>query len=472
MSYALASRPALRTRSVHPGYGLALGAAPDCSDAAVTGIKAIDDPIVGCCQDVRSGSGSAKDKAEGVALCIERGVAVGIGAAAGAATASAVCTATGVGAAVAPVCGAIGSAIGALLGSRVAGYTTGSKVMLGVGTAICGPSCGFVLAEMSEFLSETVGPIISGIFSPGAANQREKERRRAEHSALLASEQAMRDAEAATVEAWKASINRIWDLFDKMFPAKSQKTEATKAIGISASYLGIAAAYLRLGLPLDKLPDATVERYRKQGAQGCEIYGRKVDGSYGPVTGVCPPFWWQRFLADPRNTKASAAPVIAADLADDINLFFEKLQAAEITLAAQIVTFSATQKAAAIIKSSSSIDSYLVGAQKGAARARAALNAAKKASSASEAEAQADKAELAANTADQAMKSILATALANPTIKPGERGTKAYLAAEQAGKDAAEARAVATKKRKAQTALIVFGVLAAAGTAGYLYATR
>jgi len=430
----------------------------DCAEAAVTGISYIDGPIVKCCEKLKKGSGSAGDKAKGVALCIKDGVAVGLGTAAGTATGAAACTATGVLAPVAPLCGMIGGVIGGWLGSRIAGYSTAGTVAFVAGTAICGPACGLLLGELTEFFSDTLGPIISGIFDPGAAARRERQRREAEWRAWEGSEKAMREAEAQTISAWTDSVNRIWELYEKAFPTPTARADAAKGLGLNAAYPSIVAAMIAIGVQYEKLPDETILRYQADGAYGCEQYGKQKNGSYGPVSGLCPPFWWQRFQREMSYQKTGNAQQVAEKIVVQINDFFKQLQFAETVLSARIATYATMQAAAGLAKRDDDVNGFMVSAQKAAARAVAAALKAESTSSPSVSEAEYQRARLALVSASKAVVAIQ-TSAALYKIVAGDRLVKAQ-AALATTRDAV-ARAEAAHKKN----LTVRNVIVAGGAA-------
>ena len=327
--------------------------------------------IADCCSGFGEG-GTAGERTARLAECLTRAGAAAYG--------SVACTVLG-----APYLAGLCASVGGLLADRVIGYDTSGKVAFAAGNLACGPTCGFVVAELMGFFTDTLGPLVSGIFDPNAAKRRAAEQRKAAWAAYNATEEAMRVAETQTIAAWTASVNRIWSLYEKLFQTTAARVDATAALGISATYSSIVAAMIAAGVPYGRMSDADVKFHQEdvakrgsEGAGGCEVYGKKRNGSYGPVSGLCPPFWWQRFNPLVMSQSLESAPAIANELVAQINDFFLRLQVVEAMLSTRIAMYATVQRATQAIKDSKSRTTLAVKAARGATLAEAAADAALK----------------------------------------------------------------------------------------------
>ncbi len=421
--------------------------------------------IADCCSGFQE-EGDAGERTKRLAECVTR--------AASAAAAAAACTLAGA-AILAGVC----ASVGGFLADRVIGYDTSGKVAFVAGNMVCGPSCGFVLAELSSFFTETLGPLISGIFDPDAAERRAAEQHKAAWSAYHATQKALRDAEAQTITAWSASVNRIWDLYENLFPTTAARNDAASALQITAAYPSIVAAMIAAGVPYGRMSDADIKfhqddvaRRGADGAGGCEVYGKKKNGSYGPVSGLCPPFWWQRFNTLSISQGPERSLEIANELVAQINDFFLRLQVAEVAIATRIAMYATVQKAAQAQRDATSRVTLATKATKGATIAEAAADAALK-GDAEEGKRSVARAKVGYDLSVASYKALLdlygdrtspgaanAAAAACRLDKDCQKATAAVARANHAYAAAKENAATAASKR------ILIGALVATGAAG------
>jgi len=265
---------------------------PDCSDAAVTGNTYVDKTFVECCIEVKKNWHlSAGDKAKALAECGARGAATGACVAAGVVT-------FGITTVLAPICGDIG----AFIADRVMGYSATQIVggivagaaCAAVSAGIAAPLCAFVAAELIGWLSDAVGPLIEGIFDPGAARRRELAARAAYHQALEANETACQEADDRYRLAWGLGVHSLKELYTKAFPTAALQAEAAKHLGFGPDYDGVAKALRAAGA-------ATHTRLfsGNKGQHGC--YG-------GHPTWECPGCERFDYVRDPAVAKASGSP--------------------------------------------------------------------------------------------------------------------------------------------------------------------
>ena len=318
-------------------------APPDCSDVK-TGFDYVDTVLVGCCTEVRRQSGkSAAEKAQGVAQCVARGAAIAACIAAGPAT-------YGVTVAFAPLCGKIG----AWVANRVMGWDTKQKVTAGVADVICGATgpagaiCGFAAAELMGWMSDKLGPVVEGIFHPGAAADRERAKRRTDNKIYWASVASVRASETQIVEQWTASVNRIWSLFESTI-APADRADAKKRLGFGADYHSIALAMVNGGVPLGIMAQAELAKHHTDTYPACEVYGRKVNGSYGAPDPICPPFTLQLFYTAIQGAKSSheesaMAEAASVKLAALATTFFNKLPQVEAAMATKCAVLATAYK--------------------------------------------------------------------------------------------------------------------------------
>lgn len=274
---------------------------PDCSDARITGGKYpdIDNLVVSCCQDIKKGSGSVKDKVAGIAACTAEGTAKVAGAVAGAAVAGAICVAAGVvtagaSTAASALCASVGAIVGSVVGGwvyhRVSGYSTGQKVAGVIGGAVCGlvsggaaaAFCSFAAAELVGWISDALAPVMEGIFHPSAAADRERAARRAMHALIDAAEDYRNQADDAMRSLWSQAISAIKALYVQSVGLLSPayQAQAQKLLGFGANYDGIAKAFVAAGgasTPLIWIIDpngtTVAQRLRtakQNGGSGCE----------------------------------------------------------------------------------------------------------------------------------------------------------------------------------------------------------
>jgi hypothetical protein len=241
---------------------------PDCKDAELTGNDYIDKTIVKCCEDVKRKWGlSFEDQVKGIIECGARGGATATCMAAGVVT-------YGITTVLAPLCGEVG----AFVAKRVTGY---SGVQLGAAitaAVACGaftggllsPLCGIVAAELIGWLSDAVGPIIEGIFDPGAAKRRELAARDAYHKAIEANEKACEEADEKYRLAWGMGIGSLKELYRKAFPTAALQAKAKKVLGFGGSYDEIARAMAKSGAGTSANPFG-----QNKGKRGC--YGDHPD---------------------------------------------------------------------------------------------------------------------------------------------------------------------------------------------------
>lgn len=300
---------------------------------------AVNKTVAQCCQGVKDSTLDTEGRAKLLLECFARAAAT--------AGASAACLTAGVTAPFAGVCGTVG----AFIADRVMGY---DAQQLGVGTAaaiVCtaasggsaGAGCFYAAAEVVGFVSDTLGPIIESIFDPGAKARREYARRRADLSLYNASADAVRDAEAAAAEQWHDSVNRIWDLFEEAFPSQYRSLASSK-LGFTNTYSSLATAFQNAGVPLHTMPSEELATHNQGTYAACEIYGRMVKGTYGPLSPLCPPFIANEFYARLTDINGNAAKEAANELLGVVNAFFTALPLAEAGLAARIAVVAIAVK--------------------------------------------------------------------------------------------------------------------------------
>lgn len=246
-----------------------------CKEARVTGVSYIDDAIVECCEEIKRGSGgTVGQKVKGIADCIGHNVARAGGAILGTAAAAAACAATGIGASIAVFCGMVGGALGGAVGGfiydRVSGYSTTQIVGGLVAGAVCtaftgiaGPFCAMAAAELIGWLSDSVGPIIEGIFDPGAAKRRELAARAAYHHAIEANEKSSQQADEHYQIAWGLGVHALKELYRKAFPSAADLVKAKKILGFGPVYDDVARAMRSAGASAMELT------FVSKGTRGC-----------------------------------------------------------------------------------------------------------------------------------------------------------------------------------------------------------
>lgn len=246
-----------------------------CKDVADTGIGYVDDAIVECCEWVKRSDGSLEEKAKGVGECVAKGIARGAGASVGAAVGVALCAATGVGATVSYFCGMaggiIGGAIGGFLYDLISGYSAGQLGAGLVAGALCGVvsggalalACGIAAAELVGWLSDTVGPVLEGIFNPSAAKDREMAARAAYHEAIEANQLTCFAATERYRRAWGLGIHSLKELYLKAFKTTAWQEQAKKLLGFGFTYSDLASALVKAGAPSQRYVGVA------KGTRGC-----------------------------------------------------------------------------------------------------------------------------------------------------------------------------------------------------------
>lgn len=281
-----------------------LGAAPNkvdlCKDSRVTGIKYIDDSIEKCCLAIKSSDPVAMADAAGE--CVTRGVSSAAGASGCLAAGAALGPITGgastaVGALMSPLCGKVAGELGAFVYNRVAGYNAGQLLAGGIAGAACGVVsggaaagfCFFVAAELAGWISDTLGPVIEGIFDPGAANRREQAARAAVHQLMKKTREAREAFDEQYRLLWAESITSIKDTYKALFKTASAQATAKKILGFGPTYDEIAKAFVASGAtptPANWSVFAAFLDYQKRtGGPGCANLDRAPWDSY---SAVCP----------------------------------------------------------------------------------------------------------------------------------------------------------------------------------------
>ena len=297
-----------------------------------------------CCQAVKDSNASGADRARVIAECFARAAAT--------AGAAAACIAGGITAPFAGICGTVGS----FMADRVMGY---DKTQLAAGAAagiVCGlvsggttsTTCFYAAAEVVGWIGDKLGPVIEGIFSPGAAAAREIARRNADNNLYFGSVESVRQAQDAVYSQWTASINRVWDLFTEAFPSGYYAMARAK-LGFGNDYHSIALAFLKMGVPTTIMPQVDFAKHQKDTYPACEAFGKKVAGSYGDTSAVCPPGLVDKFyaaltVAKNSHDETQAAKQAASELVSAANLFFLQLPMAEAALASRIAVVAIAVK--------------------------------------------------------------------------------------------------------------------------------
>jgi len=469
MSYALT----LSSAEFYDAPLSALGAetiSPECQKAADAFMKvaiavgltsdAVKTTVEKCCQQFQKSKKSPEDRAKDMAECFVRAGA-GIGGAAA-------CTAVGAGA-VAGICATVATWVT----DRVLGY---SPVQLGVGIAagvFCsavsggtlGPACFFIGAELGEWIGDTIGPLVEDIFDPDAEERRKRQQRDAMHAVWTKAFKGLLEAQDHIGDAWKTAVAQIWDLYDKSFITRQEQSAAAADLGLGSSYGSIAMALARAGALVTVMPSAELAKHKEGTWAACEAFGRIKNGSYGPLSPICPPDVFNQFLNDPRaQGNAKQIAQAALEMGDQVNEFFLRLQIALAYLVTKITAYSVSKKAAELAAAQKNIDTFLSGAQKAAARAQAAAIIAHIGTLAAS-DAAVIKATAAAVTADNAAKSMLAAAIASGE-KPGDRGTKAMDAVKRAKASAELAKKYNAERHRDR---VLVGAALAAAVAGGAY---
>lgn len=304
--------------------------------------EAVTKTVTQCCQAVKDSNASASQRAKIMAECLARAAAT--------AGAAAACIAGGITAPFAGVCGTVG----AFVADRVMGY---NKTQLAAGTAagiVCAVAsggtssagCFYAAAEVVGWVGDKLGPAIEGIFNPGAANEREIARRRADNALYFGSVEKVREAQDDVYEQWKVAVNRIGDLFVAAFPS-NYYTLARSKLGFGNDYHSIALAFLSAGVPMTILPSSKVGEC--QGGKVCRLCENFAKQSLWGTTlsPVCPPDLLQKFYAaveDNSKSTSQAAGQAAAELTAVANQFFFQLPLAEAAIASRIAVVALAVK--------------------------------------------------------------------------------------------------------------------------------
>ncbi len=304
---------------------------------------AVKKVVTQCCSEFQRSTGSAEERTKGMAECFARAAAT--------AGAAAACVAGGITAPFAGVCGTIG----AFMADRVMGY---DKKQLAGGVAasiICSAAtagttstaCFYAGAEVVGWVGDKLGPVIEGIFSPSAAADRARAQRAADNALYFGTVDKVREAQESIVGAWRASVNRIWDLFDGAF-SPDYRALAREKLVFYDEYTSIALALMNSGVPISIMPQADLAKHSRS-YPACEAYGKQVNGTYGNPSPLCPPFVLDAFYTAIQSAKNSHDEAqIAASTAKQLLAisaqFFFQLPLAEAALAAKIAVVAVAVK--------------------------------------------------------------------------------------------------------------------------------
>jgi len=483
--------------------------------AVTTGIYYIDQGFKTCCEVAWKSTGNVGQRTKKLAECTANAVASSALTGYLAAGATALCVAAGAATAgittalaATGVCGLIGGTVGSFLYNRVSGYSTQSLVLGAAAAAVCGTfsggalaiACGFAVAELVEWISDAVGPLLEDIFNPDAAEKRRRAERRAIRAVRNAVENSVHEAEAQITEQWKATINRIWDLYETLLPSDAQRAAALAAMGISNNYQSIALALIAAarhfpakweidkyggydaaiaalakgtggGFHFTILDRADMARRAASHTVACEIYGRPdASGNFGPSSAICPPLVWNEFMAQedsPAKRTADYYRKLGADYGVMITDFFALLPMAETYVSTTITTFATVRR----------LDDLKKAADQAVATKNEAKLAATAVAAAKSAELAADAAKSwSGKTRERALVSVQlkydvakhARFAVTFTATPGSATSIVY----QKKANAAVSRAAAAVKlaqSNARTAQLMVGGTAALGVAGIGY---
>ena len=307
--------------------------------------SAVKKVVTQCCEEFKRNSGSAEERTKGMAECFARAAAT--------AGAAAACIAGGITAPFAGVCGTIG----AFMADRVMGYNktqlaagVSASIVCTAATAGAGSAiCFYAGAEVVGWVGDKLSPLVEGIFSPSAAADRERAKRRADYALYFGTVEKVREAQDDIVGAWRASVNRIWDLFDGAF-SPSYRALARQQLGFGDDYSSIAMAMMNAGVPISAMPQADFAKHTKDTYPACEAYGKQVNGSLGPTSPLCPPFVLDTFYTaiqtagNGSHEQANIAAQVAKSLLVVAGAFFFQLPLAEAALAAKIAVVAVAVK--------------------------------------------------------------------------------------------------------------------------------
>ncbi len=439
--------------------------------------------VTTCCEEFKRSGGSASSRAKGLAECFARASAT--------AGASAACIAGGITAPFAGVCGTVG----AFVADRVMGY---NKTQLAAGvlaSIVCSAatagststSCFYIGAELVGWIEDSIGPIIEGIFNPGAAKKRELAARAAFQSLTAARADLLLRADAAIREMWSNSIKSIKDMYQGTvgsLPA-SYQTKAQQILGFAPNYAGVASALVAAGVPatpmgwpIDGKGSKVGDRLRAQravnGGHGCEstAEGCLNDG----YSEVCPfsfsdlymtLFYSQgmdKLTGDTRDRQVAFEKQSLAAMQALANGMLPAMQQAMATVAANVAITVVGLKQQALIEETKTKDTakFVATAVQAAKAAEAAAAGAKSWDSATR-----QKSIATAQNKYEIVRQVRAmlTIMAAPGSAPLSATYQKKLA------DAADrsAAAVKTARSNALTAELMIGGAAVAGVVGIGY---
>lgn len=355
-----------------------------------TGIAYIDTAFHNCCEGAWKSSGSVAERTKSLALCTANAAASGYVAATFATAGTIFCAAAGAATAgistalaASGLCAAVAGTVGVFLYNRIQGYSTGALVVGGIMGVACGVvagpligfACGIAAAELVRFLSEVVGPLLEKIFDPDAAERRRRAEVAAARALRDATRQNLYEAQGQVIEQWKATIDRVWTLYEKVLPSQL-RNGAKNTIGITNTYDSIARAVIQAskgfptqaevdyyggydaaqravaggkgaGMPYHQLSSARIAdiKSRKTYTAGCEIYGRLSGGNYGPLSDMCPIFPEDEFMDEDASSgdKKDLAyyKALAAKYSVEVTDFFVMLPIVEVIVSNTITSYAA-----------------------------------------------------------------------------------------------------------------------------------
>lgn len=520
----------------------ATAAAESVCLSAKTGVQSIDTALEDCCHVVASGGGTIGERTKALALCAANAAAnvavtttmAAIGtaacAAAGAVTAgiTTVLAATG-------ICGIIGGAVGTFLYNRIAGYSTGALIVGGLAAAVCGAFsggslaivCGFLAAELTQWLSDTLGPVLERVFDPNAAARRAYERRQAFHRAgeelrylLTYGEEKpaagfaslakrvrsqQQNLEERMRDDWSATIERLWVLYDEACPTQLLRDGLAKDWGIRGSYQSLAQELVAASNEIAEGALAKLNAEQKQllseagmlpmplpfmkaklsadpKVMGCETFGRHDERGLPigypnqPRSPICPPMFLSEFIQRETSGEFSDGSGMfgtwiaiqkykqaAKDYQAKIRAFFEMLPNAEAIVAGRIATWASTQALARVAQFQATAKNLVLSIKRSAVTAEAAAIAAGKGDE-KESAAAVLRAKNAFKVADEAYSSLMKMAQSDRSVVPEITAAAPVRSATQQSAIKAEQNYAANKRRR-----FLLGVTIAAGVAGSAY---
>lgn len=354
MSYALTLRGLGATVSANASASASGSVSSECSAAGDAFTKAatyvgltsgaVKKVVSQCCEAFKKSSGNTESRTKDMAECFARAAAT--------AGAAAACVAGGITAPFAGVCGTVG----AFVADRVMGYSK-TQLAVGVGASIVcsvatagttSTACFYAGAEVVGWVSDKLSPVIEGIFSPSAAADRVRAQRRADNALYFDNVEKVHEAQENIADAWRASVNRIWDLFDGAF-SPNYRALAREKLGFYDEYTSIALTMMNMGVPVTVMPQAELARHTKDTYVACEAYGKKVGTSYGNLSPLCPPGVIDAFYKAIETAKGShdesrIAAAATKELLALTAMFFFQLPLVEAALAAKIAVVAVAVK--------------------------------------------------------------------------------------------------------------------------------